>query len=597
MTTKLSLCRRVGLFPLMALFATGCGKPTPAPPDAAAPATAPASAAQPATAADPAAPAAPVTPPVPAAAASAPRVSPDGYPERWNYIGASLATDKGCDDFLAALKLSAENRCTHILMPEGRSMRFPDDPAYLARVAKIKAAAEELHLKILPTVIGLGYSGRYFHYDANLAAGLPVKDMIFTVKDGKALPDASMNPDITALPKEGDTIAGTIKVQPFQHYKVTFRLSGGAGDPPKGEEIVNGRSSDGKRNNCVNNPTIKKDGDGYAGLTNFNSLEGDTLKFSIDGKGWKVSDVKIESAGLLLIVRRALVPLTVTSEDGKTTYEEGKDFEKIIDPCLHVDPFPGEVTNDHAPAEFVLTRDSRIKDGEKLKLTFWHTFRIYDDQDSISLEDPRTWEIYENEMKNLHKVWGAYGYFINYDEIRMGGWEPQPDGQHLKPGQQLAQHFKRSYDLVRKIAPGCKIYTWSDMFTPFHNARAFDKSGYYYLVNGNWDGSWEGLPKDVIIMNWYAPTPDGVKFFAEKGYQQVFCGYYDARKTEQMQNNINNWKKVSEGQPGVLGFMYTTWSHNYKNLQEYFQLVDAAKSAAKPADAKPEAEPGVPPAP
>ena len=56
------------------------------------------------------------------------------------------------------------------------------------------------------------------------------------------------------------------------------------------------------------------------------------------------------------------------------------------------------------------------------------------------------------------------------------------------------------------------------MFTPYHNAYSMEaQKKYYYLVNGNWDGSWEGLPKDVIILNWYSPTPDGVKFFADRG--------------------------------------------------------------------------------
>lgn len=524
------------------------------------------------------------------------RVSPDGYPERWNYIGARLADDKGGEEFIERLRLSKANGCTHILMPEGRSMRFADDSAYLARVAKIKAAAKDLKLTLVPSVISIGYSGRYFHYDANLAAGLPVKDAVFAVQGGKATPDVSMNPDISGLTADVNSVAGTIPVRPFHHYKVTFRLAGES-DPREGdrEAYVQGRSSKGMRNNCLTNAVFEKDGDGWKGTTTFNSLEGDQLRFTVNGQGRAVSDLKIVSAGLLLIVRRDLVPLTVTSEDGKTVYEEGRDFEKIVDPCLKINPYHGETTNTHAAAELALTKDSRIQEGEKLKLSFWHTVRIYDDQDCISLEDPRTHEIYENEFKNCHKVWGATSYFINYDEIRIGGWEPLPDGRKLKPGELLAEHFKKSYDMVRKHAPGCTLYTWSDMFTPYHNARPFANKGYYYLVNGNYDNAWLGVPKDVTILNWYAPETQGVKFFADLGYKQVLCGYYDVKSTEDMTKNIDRWKNVSAGQPGILGFMYTTWSANYKHLEEYFKLVDARKlqtGGAEPTGSQ--AEPGVP---
>ena len=211
------------------------------------------------------------------------------------------------------------------------------------------------------------------------------------------------------------------------------------------------------------------------------------------------------------------------------------------------------------------------------------------DQDVISMEDPKVFEIMEKDVANCVKVWKADGYFMNYDEIRIGGWE-KPD---KKPGEILAEHVKKGCDLVRKYAPGAKVYTWSDMFSPFHNAREFKVKGYYYLVNGNWDGAWEGLPKDVIIMNWYSPKVDGMKFFADRGHAQVVCGYYDGTSTDKMKNNIANWMKVSDGVPNVLGFMYTTWRKNYKDLKEYFELVDTYSQWGKASKAVAGKEPGV----
>jgi hypothetical protein len=121
------------------------------------------------------------------------------------------------------------------------------------------------------------------------------------------------------------------------------------------------------------------------------------------------------------------------------------------------------------------------------------------------------------------------------------------------------------------------------MFTPYHNARPFSaRKRYYYLVNGNWDGSWQGMPKDVIILNWYSPDTKNIRFFADRGHQQVLCGYYDGTTTAKMKANIGRWMKVSRGVPNVLGFMYTTWRRNYRNMKEYFELVDTHAKWSKP---------------
>ena len=121
---------------------------------------------------------------------------------------------------------------------------------------------------------------------------------------------------------------------------------------------------------------------------------------------------------------------------------------------------------------------------------------------------------------------------MNYDEIRIGGWEPLTIERKIKPGQLLAEHTKKGYDLIRKYSPSARIYTWNDMYDATSNARPVP-NGAYYLVNGDWSGSWEGLPKDVIIMSWSGAAL-GMKFFADRGQSQVMCGYYDARNTDGM---------------------------------------------------------------
>src|SRR5688572_24607756 len=74
------------------------------------------------------------------------------FPERWNFVYATLDSDTGLEEFVDVLKQSKDVGCTHILMPEGRWVRHPNDADYLARVAKVKSLAKELNLKIVPTV-------------------------------------------------------------------------------------------------------------------------------------------------------------------------------------------------------------------------------------------------------------------------------------------------------------------------------------------------------------------------------------------------------------------------------------------------------------
>ena len=101
------------------------------------------------------------------------------------------------------------------------------------------------------------------------------------------------------------------------------------------------------------------------------------------------------------------------------------------------------------------------------------------------------------------------------------------------------------------------------MFDPNHNAH-----NNYYLVRGDLSGSWNGLEKDVIIVPWYFEKRQAsLKFFADRGNQQVIAGYYDA-KPEQIQD----WLAAAKGLPGVIGVMYTTWEHKYGDLEKFAEF-------------------------
>ena len=156
-------------------------------------------------------------------------------------------------------------------------------------------------------------------------------------------------------------------------------------------------------------------------------------------------------------------------------------------------------------------------------------------------------------------------FMMGYDEVRHCGWDDSCANRHLTCGQILAENVRRVSEIVRRHANGRPIATWSDMFDPFHLAR---KDGVMYLAKGEgpWYGSWEGLPADVLILNWRQNNADSLKFFADRGQPQILAGYYDADPAR-----IVGWLKMAAGLKGVRGVMYTTWNQDYSKLGAFLK--------------------------
>ena len=118
----------------------------------------------------------------------------------------------------------------------------------------------------------------------------------------------------------------------------------------------------------------------------------------------------------------------------------------------------------------------------------------------------------------------------------------------------------RSGAIVREASPGARLCFWSDMFDPHHNAVKD-----FFLVQGDLTGSWKGLPKDAIIINWNSAKPrESLPFFAKRGHKQVLAGYYDSSA-----DSIGGWLRAGEGLDTITGAMYTTWRHDFSQLEAF----------------------------
>ncbi len=482
---------------------------------------------------------------------------------------------------------------------------------------ELKAAAARYHLDLIPTV--MGGAG-----DPNLMEGLPVKGARFVAHHGTAalspeltvsirdggfetaegdrftawksqdLPGActfrdtavkhggasSLRMDLSAVPKDkGCRVSTVFPVTPFHEYRLSLWVKT---EKLEAEPVsVTVRATDGdNRRLCFTPPEIKSNQDWEKRTFVFNSLDHHEVGLTLGswgqtpGRIWW-DDVAVEEVGLLNVIRRPGAPVRVVGENG-TRYEEGKDYQPIRDPELNID------LPDHPQPAIHLTPRSRIKEGAYLRVSYYHPVLI-EYGCSACLSEPAVFDYYRSDVKRINDELHPIAFFMQHDEIRIANWCELCQSKHMTAGQLLAENVRHCSEIIKEIAPQAKIWVWSDMFDPFHNARQ-----HYYLVNGSYAGSWEGLPDDAGIINWagFLGGKDFYWFSRICGHQQILSGYYDDNERDGDGRRTQAWLKAGEGLqtydhlPGIVGAMYTTWKPDYSSLTTWAQGVWGPQAAA-----------------
>ena len=298
----------------------------------------------------------------------------------------------------------------------------------------------------------------------------------------------------------------------------------------------------------------------------FNSL--DNTKVNIRFGAWAIKsgrmwwdDAQIEEVGLVNVLRRPGTPVVVKGEDG-TVYEEGKDYKPISDPLLNIERV------DHEPPAIRLTPTSRISEGQRLRVSYYHPVLIHYGC-SLCLSEPAVFEEYRRQVQQVNEELHPKAFFMQHDEIRIANWCEACQSKHMTPGQLLADNVRKCVAIIKEIRPDAKIWVWNDMFDPLHNAHED-----YYLVNGDLTGSWEGLPPEVGIVNWaHHLKGKNFSFFATRGHEQILSGYYGEPRDRDGTETLA-WLKAGEGVPGIVGVMYTAWWYpELKDLSAWAQGV------------------------
>ncbi|MFB3879866.1 MAG: carbohydrate binding domain-containing protein [Armatimonadota bacterium] len=528
---------------------------------------------------------------------------------RWLFVMKNMGNPDSLAETLALLPRAQAAGYNAIVLSDGHLYEArEDDGAYRENVLKLQAEARSHGLDLIPCVMPIGYSGSITGVDRNLAEGMPVKDALFLVHGGVAnlVPDPPVSlPNGGFENANGDLFAGwdmqdypgqstfadhqvfrsgstsvrmenipqadpkwghcrfsrTIAVKPFRQYHISAWIKTEDFEAPRTVNITVLAPTEQERSLCFAEFDIRPTQDWTQYHIVFNSLNFDEVRLYFgtwDGKAGRIwwDDVQVEEIGLHNLLRRDGCPLEVRGEDG-AVYQEGIDFEPVRDPELQ----PG-IQYHTPPAGILLTPNSRIKDNQRLRVSYYHSVVIGDWQIMCCLSDPKVYDILRQQVQRVEDLLHPSAFFMQHDEIRVGNWDKACQDRHLTPGQILADNVSKCTQIIKDISPTAKVWVWSDMFDPMHNA--VDN---YYLVNGTWAGSWEGLRPEVGIVNWAGHLKGkNCAFFADRGHEQVLAGYYDGDRDGAA---ILEWLRGTSRVPRITGAMYTTWRQEYQYLEPW----------------------------
>jgi len=530
---------------------------------------------------------------------------PAAYPDRFVWVfGWGLGKDSDVKEITKVLDTAGQAGLNGAVVSFGLDTLCKRDADYFRRLEAVQQACERNKLELIPSVFSVGYGGGILSHNPNLAEGMPVVDARFVVagSDARFVADATVRlanggfeefngnkftgfgfhdepgkisfadtetkhggkaslrlENFGADPHGHGRVMQAVRVLPQRCYRVSVWVKAEGLRPTSAFRCI---ALVGDRELAPRQFNLPATTDWRKISFLFNSLNFDKVNLYAglwEGKAGKVwlDDWTIEDAGPVNVLHRPGTPVTVRSEDGTTTYAEGRDYAPLNSPDFNV------WRGDSPAAVLKLLPGSRIKDGEKLRLSWFHSMLIHDSQVTTCMAEPELYEIFDHEAKLLAERLRPRRVLLNMDEVRMGGTCKACAGRDM--AQLLGECVTKQAAAIRRYSPDAQVYVWSDMFDPNHNAH-----GDYYLVQGDFTGSWKHIPKDLIISVWGGePREKSLRFFADQGFPVLVACYYDADNLD----HVKQWMTVAKPMSNVRGFMYTPWTKRYDLLPSFGELL------------------------
>ena len=507
--------------------------------------------------------------------------------KRWLFVWRSMNDPKEVDRMIERFPRARASGYNGVVFPS-------DIPE--AKAAELKSAAQRNGLDLVAIVMG---GSR----DRNYVEGILARDALFVVNGGKATlqadnPTRLVNADfedaagnhfkgwrfqddegVTSFADQAVKHGGKmslrmenvgknqyrhcrimqpISLQPHRQYRISFWLKSENLSPADPEVKI--LRTDGQGAISFQAFHVERTQDWKHYDLVFNSLDNAKANLYLgswygkEGKMWW-DDVSVEEIGLVNVLRRPGCPVMVRGENG-IAYEEGRDYEKIADPRLH----PWIAYHDQPAIR--LAANSRIRDGERLRVSYYHPIIVYQDRITSCLSEPKIFTDWEAEVKRINDLVHPAAFLMSHDELRVVNQCALCQSKQMTPGELLAWNVRKAAQIIREVRPDAGIWVWNDMFDPQHNAV-----DHFYAVNGSLRESWKGLDKDVGIVNWHGGLKGkNCQFFADLGLKQILSGYYDG---DEDGSGIAGWRDNAKAVPGIVGAMYTTWEDKYGAMEAW----------------------------
>ncbi|HQK95445.1 MAG TPA: hypothetical protein PLD23_18250 [Armatimonadota bacterium] len=529
-------------------------------------------------------------------------------PYRWMYVSRNLSSDEQLAGIEDLVRAGAEHGINGMVLSADLELLDRQPEANVERLRRLRAFCDEQGVEIIPIICSAGYGGSVLARNPNLAEGIPVEDALFVAHGDTAVLEP--DPPITFTnggfeEYEGDEFAGFAFID--KPGVISFADAGvkhsgdaslrfeaiAAGDPTHGHARAMQELSVAPRRHYVVRAWVKTEDFAaadrfaiqvYAGeraiapvsvsvppttdwmpiAISFNSLAYDRVRIYLGvwggttGQMW-LDDIAVEEAGLSNVLRRPGTPIVVRGEASGIEYEEGRDFARIEDPRL------GHYSDEHDGPSIQLLPGGRITDGERLRVSFYHGARVNEGQVTVCMSEPEVYEIWRDAIRRIEEVLHPPIYFLSMDEVRAGGTCAACKARGLSMAEILGDCITRQFQMIREVKPGAEVVVWSDMLDPNHNAH-----GDYYLVEGDFSGSWKHVPSDLIMACWdYDVRDKSLSFFSGLGFRTLGGAYYDGNDL----TNPAGWIDSLLATPNAAGIMYTTWQDKYALLGGFGDLV------------------------
>lgn len=541
--------------------------------------------------------------------------------KRWVYMPCNLLVNENLAKLQGVLERAKAVGYSGVLFYDSKALfwwKLQAAELWERNAKKLRQVVRQLGLELVVGVFPFGYSSAFLWHDANLAAGMPVRETPMVAQNGELVPVQTAeikngsfesyrghraeglslqdNPGTasfidTKIVKHGkaslrfedvaranNRVSQTIDVKPWQQYRLrAWMKAENLTASSLGIVVLADKrmlqhqwlvTSEGDRTRYVRSAR-NLNTDWVEQSVTFNSL-GNTsvyIFFGVwGGKAGKIwwDDLRIDTVPTLNLLRRDSLPLTIHGEDGMA-YEEGRDFARVEDPCLGRSGKTRRYDTRHEPPVIRLAAESRIRDGQKVRFSGYHAALTNHGFVSASLCDPKVFDLCALQIRKTEEALSPDGYFMSHDEIRCAGWEPEAVRRFSTSGELLAYNVRRCYEIAHREGGGKPVYVFSDMFDPNHNARAD-----YFLVNNTIEGSWNGLDQNVVVMTWggekYARP--GLEFFGQRNLKQMIAAYHD----RDVVADHKMWTEAARGVPDIIGVMYTTGRSDYRNLEKFAEI-------------------------